>query len=149
MLDWLRGHETTLWWLGILSVVSFVGTLMALPMVVARIPADYFRREHRPARPRQARPGAVHLLRLLLKNGLGLVFVLAGIAMLVLPGQGLLTMLIGLLLMNFPGKRALERRLVLQPPILRALNWMRAKAHQPPLEVPDAETMTIAHKSDT
>jgi hypothetical protein len=70
------------------------------------------------------------------KNLLGLVFVLAGVAMLVLPGQGILTILIGLMLMNFPGKRGLEQRLVQQPSVWRAINWIRSKAHQPALEMP-------------
>jgi hypothetical protein len=41
MLAWLRGHETVIWWLGALSVVTCVGTLVVLPLVVARLPADY------------------------------------------------------------------------------------------------------------
>src|SRR6266568_4210143 len=34
MLTWIRGHETLLWWLGALSIVMFVGTLVVLPMIV-------------------------------------------------------------------------------------------------------------------
>jgi hypothetical protein len=82
---------------------------------------------------------ALRLIVLVVKNVLGLVFVLAGVAMLVLPGQGILTILIGLSLMNFPGKRTLERRFVQQPMVLQAINWMRRKAGQPPLTVPPAD----------
>jgi hypothetical protein len=142
ILDWLRGQQTMLWWLGALSVVTFFGTLIALPLVVASIPADYFRRDHRYASRQPTPLGVLHLLSLLLRNVLGLVFVIAGIAMLVLPGQGILTIVIGLMLMRFPGKQALERRFILQPSVLRAINWMRAKAHRPPLEVPATETTT-------
>lgn len=135
MFAWLRGHETLLWWLGALSIVMFVGTLVVLPIVVARLPADYFTRDHH-ASHHQRQSTTLRLLGLCGKNLLGLVFVLAGVAMLVLPGQGILTMLIGLMLMDFPGKRTLERRLVQQPAVLRAINWIRAQAHQPALQLP-------------
>jgi hypothetical protein len=38
---------------------------------------------------------------------------------------------------NFPGKYRLERWLVLRPGVLRALNWLRRRNHQPPFERPD------------
>jgi hypothetical protein len=65
----------------------------------------------------------------------GLVFLLAGFAMLFLPGQGILTMLIGISLMDFPGKRMLERKLVGRPAVLKTINMMRAKFDRPPLTV--------------
>ena len=64
---------------------------------------------------------------------------LAGIAMLALPGQGILTILVGITLLNFPGKRRLELRIVRQRRVLRAINWMRAKAKRPPLVLPVKE----------
>jgi hypothetical protein len=69
-----------------------------------------------------------------LKNLLGLVLVLAGIAMMLLPGQGLLTVFVGLLLLEFPGKHRLERRLIGWGPIYRAINRLRRRAGRPPLE---------------
>jgi hypothetical protein len=148
MFTWMREHETILWWLFALSVLSFIGTLIALPLVIARLPADYFRRDHRHARRRQEQPIVLRLSGILLKNLLGLVLILAGVAMLLLPGQGVLTILIGLMLMDFPGKRKLERRIIQQPAIFRAINWMRFKAHQPPLELPDAETLTAPQRNN-
>lgn len=55
--------------------------------------------------------------------------------MLVTPGQGVLTILIGLSLLDLPGKRAVERRLIGNPAVLRAVNALRAKAHRPPLRL--------------
>jgi hypothetical protein len=135
MLTWIRGHETLLWWLGALSIVMAVGTLVVLPIIVARLPADYFTRDQRPTGGRTPTM-TLRLLSLVGKNLLGLVLILAGVAMLVLPGQGILMVLIGLMLMDFPGKRALERRLVQQPSVWQAINWIRAKAHQPALQMP-------------
>jgi hypothetical protein len=149
MFAWLRGYETVFWWLGALSVVTFVGTLVALPLVVARLPPDYFTHVQRPFHRRHIRSTGARVLWRLGKNLLGMVIVLTGVAMLLLPGQGILTILIGLMLLDFPGKRRLERRLVQQPSVERALNWMRAKAQQPALEIPTAETTAPSDRSET
>ncbi len=133
LYEWFRVNETVLVWLGVLSVVSFIGTLLAIPYIVARIPTDYFIREHKPRRTSPSPPS--HVLWLVLKNVLGIILILAGLAMLVLPGQGVLTMLLGIMLMNFPGKYELERYLIQQPTVFKALNWMRTRANQPPLIV--------------
>lgn len=77
----------------------------------------------------------LRLIGLGLKNAVGVLLFLAGVAMIVLPGQGLLTMLIGISLLDFPGKRHLERRLVGQPAVLRTINKLREKFGRPPLIV--------------
>jgi hypothetical protein len=71
----------------------------------------------------------------LVKNLLGVVFILLGLAMLVLPGQGLLTLLIGVLLLNFPGKYRFERWLIQRPSIFRAVAWLRQRAGREQLEI--------------
>lgn len=136
MPAWLEEHEALLWSLTVISVVMFVGTLFLMPVLIARLPADYFVR--RPVRDWPGRRPAVHVLLVLLKNVLGAVLLTAGLAMLVLPGQGLLTMLVGILLLDFPGKRRLERWLIRHKPLLRAANWIRARRGRPPLELPPA-----------
>ena len=145
MVPWLYGHKAVLWWLGALSVVTFVGTLVALPLVVARLPPDYFTHAPRPGHRHHAQSSGSRVLWRLGKNLLGLLMVLVGVALLLLPGQGILTILIGLMLLDFPGKR----RLVQQPSVWRALNWMRAKAHQPALELPTAATATPGERPET
>lgn len=133
LYEWFRGNETVLVWLGVLSVVMFIATLLAVPFIVARIPTDYFIREHKPRR--QAPNSPSRLLWLAVKNVMGVIMLLAGLAMLLLPGQGVLTMLLGIMLMNFPGKYELERRIIQQPTVLKALNWMRTRAKRPALIV--------------
>jgi hypothetical protein len=140
MPDWIPISTTALWWMGILSVVTFVGTLIVLPFLVARLPADYFVRDWQGHTAHRIQHPVLRVIGLVCKNLLGLAFVLAGVAMLVLPGQGILTILIGLSLMNFPGKRTLERQIVQQPTILQAINWMRHRAGQPPLNVQPSDT---------
>lgn len=135
-MDWLEANETLLWSLSVASVLMFVGTLIAMPVMIARLPADYFTR--RPVRGWPARRPALHLMLVIAKNGLGLILLLAGLAMLVLPGQGLLTLLVAVMLLDFPGKRRLQRWLI-RPPIFRAANWIRARARRPPLDLPERD----------
>lgn len=132
MLDWLAEHQRLFLWLGVLSVGSLVLVALLLPLIVVRLPADHFVRPHRIGHGRR---GWLDWLWHLGKNALGAVFVLAGLAMLLLPGQGLLTIAIGLLLMDFPGKRRLELRLLSRPKILQLINRLRAKHGRPPLLV--------------
>ena len=136
IFEWVRIHETALWWIGTLSMATLIGTLIVIPILVVRIPANYFRRERQnPDSCFRAKHPITCLIGFVLKNLLGIIFVLAGFAMLLLPGQGFITILIGVMLLNFPGKFALERRIVQQRAVLRAINWMRAKANQPVLQV--------------
>lgn len=136
IFDWIQGHEVLLGWLSVVSALMFVGSLLAIPWLVVRIPADYFvRRQHFVDRWQPRHP-LLRIALLALKNSCGIVLVAAGVAMLVLPGQGILTILVGLMFLDFPGKLRLERRLAQQPAVMAAINWMRAKAGRPPLEVP-------------
>ena len=127
--QWLQGHGALLGWLFGLSLASLLLTVLLLPVVVVRLPADYFVAERASLRAR--RPLTAWLWHVG-KNLLGVVFTVAGVAMLVLPGQGLLTILIGLLLLDFPGKRAVELRLVRRPAIRGFLDRMRQRRGVPP-----------------
>lgn len=132
LFDWFKSHPDLLITAGVASAVMFVGTLVAIPLLIIRIPQDYFLENKAPAPERQGHP-LVKLSLKVLKNIIGAVFLVSGLVMLVLPGQGLLTILIGLVLMDFPGKRRLERRLVQNRSIISAVNYIRTKAKRPPL----------------
>lgn len=137
MLDWAidfaQRHQWLLIGLSLLSVVSAITTLTLGVRLIARLPRDYFVNDERHQITLTGYPLLVRLGLPFVKNLLGLVFVISGIAMLVLPGQGLLTLLAGLLLMNFPGKFALERWLVRRARVRDAINWLRHRAGQPAL----------------
>lgn len=135
MSSWIQDNQTLLWSLTALSGFIFFATLIAVPLLIARLPADHF--AGRPTRGRGVRRPARRLVLVILKNGVGLVLVLAGLAMLVLPGQGLLAILVGIMLLDFPGKRRVERWLIRRRPIFRAANWLRRKRRQPPLKLPE------------
>ena len=130
--DWLWDNSALLVWMFVLSLASLVVTALLLPVFVLRLPPDYFLASRQELAGRR---GPLQWAAWCAKNALGIVFVLAGIAMLVLPGQGLLTILIGLLLVDFPHKRALERRLARRPTILDLLNRLRARHGKAPLRV--------------
>lgn len=129
-------HGALLSWLGGLSLLMFVGSLIAVPMVIVRLPEDYLRRNHK-----LLRDWPLHLSVpfLILKNGLGVVFLLSGLAMLILPGQGLLTLFIGFAMVDFPRKHILIRRLLGHRRIFPIINRLRARLGKPKLEAPRAE----------
>ncbi len=122
---WITGHQQLIEQIGQLSLVVLVITVIALPIVVAKLPQDYFISEKRePAMDTRKHPLFWGLLTLL-KNLVGLVLILAGIIMLVLPGQGTVTILIGLAISNFPGKYTIERKIACQPAVGTTLNKIR------------------------
>jgi len=133
MIEWIQSHRTVFWWLAAVSTILFIATAMAAPMLLGRIPADYYARTTRSGRPWAGFHPVVRAILLTGKNALGLFLVVAGIIMLVLPGQGILTILAGIMLLNFPGKYRLERWIVSRPPALRAINWLRRRDGRPPL----------------
>ena len=135
LLAWLRGNEALLGWLAAASIATFVGSLIAVPWLIMRIPADYFVRRGHHRLPWADRHPLVRALLHVGKNLAGGLFIVAGIAMLVLPGQGILTIVIGILLLDLPGKREVERRIVARPAILRSINWLRQRGGRPPLVV--------------
>ncbi|MCA9323094.1 MAG: hypothetical protein KDB53_20305 [Planctomycetes bacterium] len=129
MLEWIRSHEGLVWALGIGSGLTFVGSLLAIPWIIARLPVDRFQAAYQP--PFRKRHPLLHVTILVVKNLVGGLLVVAGVAMLVLPGQGLLTMLIGLGLLDLPGKHRFERKLFDLRVIRKALNWLRRRAGRP------------------
>lgn len=135
MFDWIVENQH-LAWLGALSLLTFIGSLVTVPVLLIRMPADYFLPDRRVAGEFRQQHPVIRLVLLAGKNVLGLVLILAGIAMLVLPGQGVLTLLIGLLMLNFPGKYRLERRLILHPRVLPVVNTIRNRWGHASLEHP-------------
>src|SRR4029078_5469008 len=114
-------------WVLALSAVLLVGSIIGCVIVIVRLPRDHL------VNPPEDPKGPVAIVR----NVLGVILILGGIAMLVLPGQGVLAILAGVLLTTFKGKQKLARRIVQQPKVEKTLQWIREKAHRPPLEIPE------------
>ena len=138
--QWLSENGVILGWLGGLSLIMFVSSLILIPILVARIPADYFVDPQRHVSRSHKRRPLLHVILTTLKNALGVSLILAGLAMLLLPGQGVLTILIGVGLTDFPGKYALERKLVAKRGVFEAINWLRKRADRQPLIRPEFES---------
>lgn len=132
LLAWGQAHQGLLLALGAGSIVMFVGTLVAVPIVICRLPRDIYVRRRVP----RTRPVGLGAALALVRNLIGIAIVAAGILMLVLPGQGLLTIVIGVALVDFPGKHAVERRLIGHPRVIDAMNALRERFGRPPLEPP-------------
>ena len=137
-MEFLSDWQQPLLWASGLSLLAAVATMVGVPWVVVRLPANYFVRSKRVTWRSSAEEPLLALCFGLLKNVLGLLLIILGLIMLVTPGQGILTMLIGLLLMNFPGKYRLECWLVLRPGVLQGLNWLRRRQGREPFAAPSA-----------
>jgi uncharacterized membrane protein SpoIIM required for sporulation len=135
MLNYFQLHETAILWLTGLSLVTFVGTLIIVPLLVVRIPADYFANDKPHRTPWAVHHPFVRGALLFSKNLAGYVLILAGILMLLLPGQGLLTILIGIMLLDFPGKFRLQKWLLTRRTVLKSVNWLRKRAKRTPLNL--------------
>lgn len=135
--DWLQDHSQILWTTGIASAVMMLCGIAIVPWILLRLPRDYFLPPRRQRITPQRLSLATGIPLLLGKNLLGIVLILAGLAMLVLPGQGLLTIILGLALTNFPGKFKLQRRLVSCPSVLNSLNWLRKRFGRAPFIAPE------------
>jgi len=139
-MDWLLlsvqqyVSTETLVTLTALSVVFFVGSLIAIPFILVRLPTDFFDTRV-PRRWMEDHHPMLRLLGHLVKNVVGAIFLFAGFLMLFLPGQGILTMLIGVTMLDFPGKRRMEAKMIGQPAVLSTINNMRQKFGKPPLTI--------------
>jgi hypothetical protein len=134
--EWAEANETVLWWLFAASLAMFLLTPLVVGWQVVRLPRDYFTAGRRQSAHWLKRYPALRPVLVVGKNLLGIVLVLAGLVMLVVPGQGLLTLVVGLVLVDFPGRYRLERWLVRRRSVWEAINWLRRKAGREPLDRP-------------
>jgi hypothetical protein len=122
--------------LGLLSVITFLVSLLLIPFLVSKASADYFLVHASIVEQRHKRHPAIALLIKIIRNVLGSLLFLAGFLMLFLPGQGVLTMLIGISLLDVPGRKKVIDSLIHRPALQHALNWMRKKTGCPPFRFP-------------
>jgi hypothetical protein len=109
-----------------ISVALFVAGLVAIPWLVRRLPPDYF------VRPAPRRSLIVRVLR----NVIGIVAIVAGVAMLVLPGPGIVALVMGLTIIDLPVKQKILRKLFEREKIQEGLQKLRSKAGKQPFVIP-------------
>lgn len=120
-----------IWLISIITVSTFVGSLIVIPLVIINLSPDYFTEKHHPMY--EYKHPVVRYSLLILKNILGYILLILGFIMLFIPGQGLLSITLGLFLINFPGKKSLERKFFSNPKINRVINTIRVKAGKVPI----------------
>jgi len=137
MWDWVGQYRDELALLGVGSAVMLVGSAIAVPWIILRLPTDALRRPN-PLDALGRRHPVLRVLVIIARNSVGIPLLLIGIVLAVplVPGQGILTIILALLIMEFPGKWWLEHRLIGHPLVMRLLNWIRRKGHREPLEPP-------------
>ena len=114
----------------LISLLALALGLVAVAIVVARLPRDFFVRDR--ARGRRS------LVLRILKNVLGVALILVGIVLSLplVPGPGILALLLGLSLTDLPGKRRLIRAVVRRPGVSRRLNALRRRLGRPAFMLP-------------
>jgi len=123
-------------WISIGSGIMLVLTAIGIPFAIVRLPEDYLVNDGQ-AGWLDKQPAVVRWGLRIFKNLLGVVLVILGIVMLVLPGQGILSIVLGLSLVDFPGRHALQCKLIRRPKVIDSINWIRRKFHRPSLILPD------------
>jgi len=122
----------------LLFLVTFGINLAIVSVILVKIPATYFRKNHSREFWKDSSP-AIRLLGVVVKNALGVLLVALGIVLSLpgVPGQGILTILLGIMLLDFPGRRKLEHKLLSRPAVLNTINKLRQKFGKPALVLDD------------
>lgn len=128
---WMEAHPSLLFWGAIFSFLTVILPLTIGPVVLSRLPADYFG-PHRDAERAVSRHPYLRFALSLVRNVLGAALVLFGLVLTVLPGQGIITVLAGLTLMDFRAKRRWIRRVLRRRPVRTSVDWMRRKMGSEP-----------------
>lgn len=135
MIVFIHNHEGLFLLLVTASIIGLIASLVLVPWMLIQIPHDYFSHKKRQKHQWRNQPPIVRLLFFLIKNILGVVFIISGIIMLFIPGQGIITIIIGVILTDFPYKYKIERWIIKHPTILKSINQLRKKVKKSPLEL--------------
>ena len=130
-------NSDLLFLLGTLSIFILIISVFMMVLIISFLPEDYFKSENRNliSSVQNSRYPLFKLLVLISKNFFGVLLLLSGILMLVLPGQGILTIITGLVFMDYPGKYKFERKLLSQKGVINSINWIRSRLSKPSLKV--------------
>jgi len=136
MTEWLASYSSILIGIGGLSILILIFSIIGMGWFISKIPEDYFIHEKRQADNWDKYSSETRVVIIIVKNVVGIVMLVSGLLLLILPGQGLLTMIIGMLLIDYPGKFKLEQKIISIPSVFRGLNWFRAKSKKSYLQHP-------------
>ncbi len=134
--EFVKTHSTIFGTVSGLSLALLILTLLIMPIVLIRLPADYLTHAERKVIYRQIHHPLIGFLIFTGKNILGVCLIALGILMLLTPGQGLLTILAGIAAGNLPGKYRLERWLLTRKAVWRSVQYLRQKGGVEPMQWP-------------
>jgi len=134
---WIREHPETWAWIALASIGAAVFYAGILLVAVVRMRPDYFSAHYPPPESLRSRFPLLTLAVKGLKTVIGLLLLVTGFGMLVLPGQGLATITIAITFLEFPGKKRLLAAIVFRGGVLKKLNGIRARAGREPLRKPE------------
>ena len=137
IISWSSMNSDLLFLLGSLSIFILIISVFMMVLIISFLPEDYFKSENRNliSSVQNSKYPLLKLLVLITKNFFGILLLLSGILMLVLPGQGILTIITGLVFMDYPGKYKFERKLLRQKGVINSINWIRSRLSKPSLKV--------------
>lgn len=123
------------WWIvAIVSVTSFILTVVGCAVMITNLPSNYFIGSYK---ERRINNPFVRFFVSLIKNIVGLLLIIVGALMSLpaVPGQGLLTVLAGLIISDFPGKKRLARRIIRIRTVYLTANKIRLHFKRQPLKL--------------
>lgn len=133
IIDFINSKPEIVFIVTIVSILSFLSSIIIIPIIIIKMPKDYFVISHNDYVQNRVKHPVLRFLAHLLKNFMGVIFIIFGFVMLFIPGQGILTTLLGITLLDFPYKRNLEKKIVSKPTVLKMINRIRSKAKKEPL----------------
>ena len=137
IISWSSMNSDLLFLLGSLSIFILIISVFMMVIIISFLPEDYFKSENRNliSSVQSSQYPLLKLLVLITKNFFGILLLMSGILMLVLPGQGILTIITGLVFMDYPGKYKFERKLLKQKGVINSINWIRSRLSKPSLKI--------------
>ena len=127
--------------LSLVSVGLLLLSVLAIGIVLVRLPENYFARPRCPWWRHQQDWTGLEIARIIAKNLAGALLVIVGILLSAVPGvpgQSLLTVFMGLLLVDFPGKYRLQCWILRRRGVSRRVNLLRIRFGRVPLAAPES-----------
>ena len=125
---WLENNSYIFFYAGIVSILIFVFSIFGLRLFIIAIPSDYFINKKRVSTLKN-RSILLWIIYIAFKNIIGYIFIIMGLAALVLPGQGILMILVGLMMSDYPKKFDLEKKIITIKAVRKGINWIRIKSN--------------------
>lgn len=137
ILQFMETHDELIIWVSTISFITFLGTLISLPLIIVRLPSDYFIADKNLARRFCQDKPVLRIIMIVLKNVFGIIFLILGFFMLFIPGQGVITMLIGYSMLDFVNMRGPVYKIVRRPAVYNFINKVRERANKESIQLKD------------